>query len=262
MEIDRNIEYAHPDGIPLLLDLYLPKGPGRPLPVVIWIHGGGWQGGNKEKPLVLPMAKLGFAIASISYRLSSRATFPAQIHDCKAAVRWVRANALKYQLDPDKIGVAGISAGGHLAALLGTTADHPEIEGEEGITGVSSRVQAVVDYCGPSNFLTLDKMPEVNPNLTEVIFRFLGGPIARKMDLARLASPVFHISRQACPFYIVHGELDPVVPLSQSVELNDALKKAGVPSELNVVKGGRHWFDDPASFAAAVHFLQEQLQGP
>jgi acetyl esterase/lipase len=259
-----NLEYAKPDGHALHLDLYVPKGATGPLPLVMWVHGGGWLAGDRSDGFFLPVVKSGFAVASIDYRLSQVAIFPAQIYDCKAAVRWLRSNAAKYNINPNKIGAAGASAGGHLVALLGTTNGDPQLEGDEGITGVSSDVQAVVDYFGPTDFTAIkqDATPEQLRNLNDPVTRLFGGPVFDHMDLARLASPMAHVSSKACPFFIVQGDQDNIVPPSQSVHLNDALKKAGVSSELVIVKGAGHGFDDPASYAAAIGFLKKQLQAP
>jgi acetyl esterase/lipase len=259
-----NLEYARPDGHALHLDLYVPKGATGPLPLVMWVHGGGWLAGDRSDGFFLPVVKSGFAVASIDYRLSQVAIFPAQIYDCKAAVRWLRANAAKYNINPNKIGAAGASAGGHLVALLGTTNGDPQFEGNEGATGVSSDVQAVVDYFGPTDFTAIrqDATPEQTRNLSDPVTRLFGGPVSERMDLARLASPMAHVSSKACPFFIVQGDQDNIVPPSQSVHLNDALKKAGVLSELVIVKGAGHGFDDPASYAAAIGFLKKQLQAP
>jgi acetyl esterase/lipase len=264
MDIHRNIVYATPDGVPVALDLYVPKNAAKAPPVVIWIHGGGWEAGNRGDGCPLPLAKAGFAYASIDYRLSQVAKFPAQILDCKAAVRWVRANAAKYHYNADKIGVVGASAGGHLVALLGTTNDDPQLEGSEGTTGVSSSVQAVVDYFGPTDFPSIVKQAtaEQDANLDNPVTHLFGGTVADKADLARLASPISHVSPKACPFFILHGDHDNIVPLSQSTELNDALKTSGVSSQLVIVKGGGHGFDDPASVAAAMEFLKQQLGAP
>ena len=252
MEIHRNIIYATPDGIPLTLDLYVPRDAAKPPPVVIWIHGGGWQAGDKTNGCPVPLAASGFALASINYRLSQQAKFPAQIYDCKAAVRWVRAHAAEFHYNADKIGVVGASAGGHLAALLGTTNNDPQLEGDEGVTGVSSSVQAVVDYFGPSDFISIvdEATPKQRANLDNPVVHLFGGTVDQKNDLARLASPALHVSAQACPFFIVQGDHDPIVPPRQSIELNDTLKKAGVPSQLVLVKGGGHGFHDPASMLA------------
>lgn len=258
VEAIRNIEYARPEGFSLKMDLYIPKGVARPMPVVMWIHGGGWREGSKAMPMVLPLVPLGFAVASIDYRLSQTAIFPAQIYDCKAAVRWLRVHAAEHGFDPNRIAVAGASAGGHLAALLGTTARHRELEGDEGNPGVSSRVQAVIDLFGPTNLTDLSR--EYSISQTNVIAELLGGSIYSSWANAQAASPVLYVDKFSSPFYIAHGDADPVVPMEQSVELDSALKKAGVPSTLYIVKGGGHGFNDPVAFAGVVNFLGRYLK--
>src|SRR5205085_12369694 len=140
----------------MLLDLYVPEKVQKPLPLLIWIHGGAWMSGSKDSPSpALQFTAKGYAVAQVGYRLSQDAKFPAQIHDCKAAVRWLRANAQKYNLDPNKFAAWGASAGGHLVALLGTTGAAAELEGHVSDLKESSRVQAVVDWCGPTDFLEM-----------------------------------------------------------------------------------------------------------
>jgi acetyl esterase/lipase len=146
------------------LDLYLPEKAESRLPLIVWIHGGGWQAGSKEACPTVYLAAKGYAVASINYRLSQHAAYPAQIEDCKAAIRWLRANAAKYHLDPDRVGVWGGSAGGHLVALLGTTAGMKELEGKGGNLDQSSRVQCVVDFFGPTDFVTWN--PDFNKPAT------------------------------------------------------------------------------------------------
>src|SRR5882724_12604171 len=152
LRIDRDVEYARVGNRPLLLDLYLRDASTEPAPVVVWIHGGGWSAGDKFPTPAARLVAAGYAVASIEYRLTGEAKFPAQIHDCKAAIRWLRASARKYNLDAAHIGVWGHSSGGHLVSLLGTSGDVKELEGAEGNTDQSSRVQAVCDFCGPSDF--------------------------------------------------------------------------------------------------------------
>jgi len=246
------------------LDLYLPPGAG-PRPLVIWIHGGGWRGGSKDNPLPLrSLANEGYAIASVGYRLSNQARFSAQIEDCKAGIRWLRAHAAEYGIDPNRFAVWGSSAGGHLAALLGTAGDKFDI-GEH--TGLSSRVQAVVDYFGPTDFLRMDQhaLPSAPfkhdaPESPES--QLVGGPI-RENDIAvARANPATYASRDDPPFLIVHGDQDPLVPLHQSVILEEALRKAGVPARLYVVKGAGHGqgFDmDPAILPMVKEFLSKSL---
>ena len=155
----KNLQYAEVDGKPLLLDLYLPEKP-EGSPLVVWVHGGGWKGGSKQKCFLKWLANFGYTVASINYRLVDVAKWPAQLHDCKAAIRWLRANAKTYGYNPDCVIAAGSSAGGHLVALLGTTGDNDELEGAVGGNGEqSSRVQAVVDYYGATTFYS-----EAKPN--------------------------------------------------------------------------------------------------
>lgn len=211
------------------LDLYLPKKLDKPAPVIVWIHGGAWLGGDKAGGPAIPFAAKGFAVASINYRFSSQATFPAQIEDCKAAIRWLRAHAKEYNLDADAIGVWGASAGGHLAALVGTAGDVKEFEGAGGNLDRSSRVQAVVDYFGPAD---LAKMGGTHDSPKSPESRLIGGPVQENKDKAAKASPITYVSKDDPPFLIVHGEVDKAVPHSQSVMLDEALKKVGVESTL------------------------------
>jgi acetyl esterase/lipase len=223
------------------LDLYVPKSD-APLPLVIWVHGGGWEGGSKNGGgPSLDLLRKGYAVASINYRLSWQDRFPAQIQDCKAAVRWLRANAKEYNLDADHFGAWGASAGGHLVALLGTTPDECFLDGD-GKPHCSALVQAVCDWFGPTDFLhwgsyTIDDPIARRPS---AISRLLGGVVPDKMELAKKASPVCYVGKSSAPFLIAHGDKDPVVPLQQSEDLNEALKKAGVESSLRVIKGNGH----------------------
>ncbi len=230
------------------LDLYIPDNVKGPLPLVIWIHGGGWRRGDKGMiARQLFLLEHGFAFASINYRLSHNAKFPAQIHDCKAAIRYLRKHAGKYGLDPNRIGVWGSSAGGHLVALVGTSGDVKRLEGKLGETGVSSRVQAVCDFFGPTDFWELRDRPP-NPNLKtddprmQTIPRLLGGLVTEKKALARLASPASHVTKDDPPFLIMHGDADPLVPHQQSELLHGLLVKAGVDSTLVIVPGHGHGF--------------------
>ncbi|MHC4557760.1 MAG: alpha/beta hydrolase fold domain-containing protein [Planctomycetota bacterium] len=260
----KDIEYALVGEHKLQLDLYLPeKKTEKPLPVIMWVHGGAWIGGSKDRCPAVRMAARGYAAASINYRLSPIAPFPAQIHDCKAAVRWLRANAAKYGLDPDRIGVWGASAGGHLVALLGTTAGNKELEGTVGGNlQYSSTVQVVCDWFGPTDFLTIyppDKKEELNFTMS-VIAKLLGGSINEKKDNAILASPASHVSSEDSPFLIMHGDKDPLVPLSQSQELYDKLKAAGVSAKLHVVKGAGHGFGGIEINKMVNEFFDKQLK--
>ncbi len=235
------IEFAKPDGIPLLLDLHLPRGVENP-PLIVWIHGGGWKGGSRTGNKMAWVAKYGYAMASIEYRLSQEAIFPAQIHDCKGAVRWLRANAAKYSYNADKIVVGGSSAGGHLVALMGTSADVVELEGSTaGNADQSSRVQAVVDYYGPTDFVVRSKnQPAKTEQEGGGVFHLLGGKATENIELAKLASPITHISKDDPPFLILHGAKDKVVYLDQSELFHAAYEKAGLKSRLMINPKGAH----------------------
>jgi len=239
VKAERDIDYVGGGLKSQMLDLFAAEEASEPLPLVVWIHGGAWQSGSKENCPALPLATRGYAVASINYRLTGEASFPAQIEDCRAAIRWLRANAEKHHLDPRRIGVWGASAGGHLVALLGTSADVKGWDGVGGHSNESARVQAVCDYFGPADFL-LHFNPDRATKADSPITRLLGGPLKDKQDEARKASPVTYISKDDPPFLIVHGDQDPLVPIVQSELLCDALKKAGVDVTLLKVKNGKH----------------------
>lgn len=234
----RDLAYLPDNIVRHRLDLYLPKDAAEPCPLVIWIHGGAWQGGSKNGTPGVVMLKHGFAVASINYRLTDAAPYPAQIEDCKAAVRWLRAKAKEYNLDPQRFGAWGASAGGHLVALLGTTSDMKELEGKDGNLEQSCRVQAVCDWFGPTDLTGMRGNLADNPD--GPVYKLLGGPPSEKSDLARLASPVKFCKKECPPFLIMHGDKDNLVPLRQSQIMESALKKEGVPVELVVVEGKGH----------------------
>ena len=259
VKLVRDLQYVENGHERNRLDLYLPeKAEGR-LPLVVWIHGGGWSGGNKNDIFpALPLVGKGYAVASINYRLSQHALFPAQIQDCKAAIRWLRANAAKYKLDLDHIGVWGVSAGGHLVALLGTTGGVKELEGKGGNLDQSSRVQAVIDWCGPVD-LTATMSELADKCVTELI----GGPAKKNREKALHASPITYVGKDAAPFLIMHGDKDNLVPLSQSELLAEALKKAGVEVKIKVLKGAWHVgpaFISPESYKLIEDFFAKHLK--
>lgn len=232
--VHRDLVYGTAGGRDLLLDLYLPARPRGPAPVVVRIHGGGWRNGSKDRRPAVPLAGHGYAVASVGYRLSGEAIFPAQIQDCKAAIRWLRAHSSKCGLDAGHFAVWGSSAGGHLAALVGTSGDARDLEGEAGNPAESSRGQAVVDYFGPTDFLRMDDFPgklrHNAPNSAESLV--IGGPILENREKVARANPISYVSADDPPFLIVHGDQDPLAPLNQSELLRDALEKAGVPVRL------------------------------
>jgi acetyl esterase/lipase len=244
----RDIPYAGTDHPRQQLDLYLPKQrrTDQPLPVVVFIHGGAWLGGDKrgEGGQVARFAATGeYTGVSIGYRLSRDAIWPAQIHDCKSAIRWIRAHAKEHNLDPDRIGVMGTSAGGHLVAMLGTSGGVPDLEGDLGEQDdQSSRVTCVVDFFGPSDMLTIGDYPSrldhKSPTSPESLL--LGGPLLEMKDAARSASPTTHATEDDPPFLIVHGDNDQVVPFNQSERMHAALVAARVPSIFIRIEGGGH----------------------
>ncbi|EAQ78680.1 alpha/beta hydrolase [Blastopirellula marina] len=243
VEMKKDLTYAKIGDRELKLDLYLPEKAKEPLPLVIWIHGGGWMGGSKAGCPARRLTSEGYAVASVEYRLSGEAIFPAQIEDCKAAVRWLRANAGKYGIQPDQFGVWGSSAGGHLVSLLGTTSDSGQFDVGEHLD-VSSRVQAVCDYYGPTDLLQMDvkaiprARKHLDPNSPES--KLIGGPILENKEKAAKANPIEYISEKTPPFLIVHGDADPTVAHYQSELLFDALKKADLPVHLHTIEGGGH----------------------
>jgi acetyl esterase/lipase len=264
----RDIAYVEGGHARQKLDLFLPakSDPARPRPLLIWVHGGAWMAGSKDQcfPLRLGFLERGYALASLGYRLSSDAVFPAQIEDCRAAVRWLRAHAAENGLDPERFAAWGSSAGGHLVALLGTSGGvkafdvgtHPD---------VSTRVQAVVDYYGPTDFHAFLATPgfESHQRLDSPELRLLGGPLAEKRDLAALVNPITHVTPDDPPFLIVHGAADRTVAPNQSELLHAALKKAGVASELHIIPGAGHGgaeFQDATALGWVAAFLERNLR--
>jgi acetyl esterase/lipase len=231
----RDLEYVPGGHERQKLDLYLPEKADGPLPLVIWIHGGAWRQGSKAGCPGIYLVPKGYAVASVGYRLSQHAVFPAQIEDCKAAIRWLRANAKKYSLDPDHVGVWGASAGGHLVALLGTTGGMKSLEGKDGNLDQSSKVQCVVDWFGPTDFRNVPGEAPESP-----VTQLLGGPASKEKEKAALASPLAHVHKDCPPFLIMHGDKDPTVRYSASESLEAALKKAGVPVTLVKLEGAGH----------------------
>lgn len=223
----------------LYLDLFLPSPrPAGRVPAVVYLHHGGWRAGDRSYgmyPWNAPvLAAHGFVVGSVSYRFSSVAPFPAQLHDVKAAVRWFRANAAEYGVDPDRIGAWGDSSGGQLAGLLGTTADRVDLEGECGSAGWSSAVRAAVTRCAPTDFRSLPQ------DQAEVLDALFGGPPSSTTQLRRLASPLTHVSTRSAPFLIVHGTRDETVPFDQAERMARKLADHGVAVTLHPIDGGYH----------------------
>ncbi len=240
------------------LDLYVPESNDTLLPLIVWIHGGGWKGGSKDYCPPIVWSKKGYAVASVNYRLSQVARFPAQIEDCKAAVRWLRAHARKYMIDPDHVAVWGGSAGGHLASLVGTAGD--VAAWEEGHQASSSQVQAVIDWYGRADLTPVSKDSAYANSPSASL---LGGSGSGVAELAREASPILHVSQDDPPFLIMHGDMDKVVPVQQSRAFAEALRKAGVKVSLVVLKGAGHGGSDflqPEQVSVIDAFLNRYLR--
>lgn len=266
-KVSRDLQYAKVGDKSLLLDLYLPGQAKGPLPLVVWIHGGAWSAGSKNGCPAVWLVGRGYAVASINYRLSQEAIFPAQIEDCKAAIRYLRASAAKYSIDGDHVGVWGSSAGGHLVALLGTSGDVKELEGQVGDNlTVSSRVQCAVDYYGPTDFMKFKDQPtwvKVNQANSPLV-KLVGGLLEENKDLVAKANPITFVSRDDPPFLIAHGDKDNTVPINQSELLFAALKKAGVDVTFEVVKGAGHGFNGAQSEtlnSIVTSFFDKHLKG-
>ncbi len=276
------------DPLALRMDIYTPPGATNPTPLVIWVHGGGWQGGTYQTApgLALPLLQNGIAVASVQYRLSGTAIFPAQIHDVKGAVRFLRANAATYNLDPSRFAAWGTSAGGHLVALLGTSGGVSAAEGDTGgNTGVSSRVQAVVDFFGPTDLLNMqldvttppgsaiDHDSPASPESRLIGFDDPGQgigvlranqsnpapPFPEKIELITLANPVEHVTPDDPPFFTAHGTNDVVVPIAQSTRLHSALSAATVDVSLTAVAGAGHGPLGTATEQAARTFILQRF---
>ncbi len=267
--VQRDLVYDTVAGRELRLDLYRPPGTeGVALPLVIWVHGGGWYAGSKDKTRAAGLVPEGFAVASVEYRLSREALWPAQIEDVRAAVRWLRANAGDLGVDPERFAAWGSSAGGHLVAMLGTAGDQPSLDGTgRGEPGVSSAVQAVVDWFGPSDLLriaehalpctTIDHNAPTSPESV-----ILGCTIPECPDRAAHASPITYVSANDPPMLIMHGTQDCSVPPLQSQVLHDAMRDAGAASTLIFHEGAGHGgatFTTDATWSTVVTFLRTEL---
>lgn len=259
-----NIEFANPDGQHLQLDMARPKTRNGPFPTVVCIHGGGFRAGTRQgyDSLCLRLAQQGYVAVTVSYRLAPKYQFPAAVHDVKAAIRWLRANAEQYKIDPDRIGVMGGSAGGHLAQFLGVTAGVKQFEGDAGNNGQSSRVACVVNYFGPSDFT---KSYGKSVDAAEVLPLWLGGNLQQAHHKHILASPLYWVTPGAAPTLCIHGTDDKYVAHEQAVWLIDKLKAADVEAELLTLEGAGHGFrgkDTDTAEQAMLAFFAKHLAGP
>lgn len=223
------------------LDLYLPAQPKGPL--LVWIHGGGWVGGSKDHPPGLALVKNGIALASVEYRFSQHAIFPAQIEDCKAAIRWLRAHAKEYGYRDDLVAAWGASAGGHLVALLAVSGKMRDFDVGANLDQ-SSAIQCGIDWFGPTD------LPAYDPNLPtpavqrenpdSLMAKLVGGPVSEHLELAKRASPITWVTKDAAPLLIMQGTKDELVPVDQSQRFADRLKEAGATVTLDIIEGAGH----------------------
>ena len=248
-----------PVGTIFLHDVVIGRGGGRDLhadvaypphlfgrtPAIIFIHGEDWGTGSYHDSPIAAFAKAGYFAASIEYRLSGEAKWPAQIQDCNLGVRWLRANAAKYKVYPDRIAVWGEGAGGHLAACVDTMGEGKDLEGNGGYPGVSSAVQAAVVYYGPTDLTT----PDMIAHFGDALAALLGAPYAQNPDLWKSASPLYAIKAGDAPMFLAHGDADQLVPVSQSLIFDAALAKAGVPHQLLIIKNVGQSFVSPTGIA-------------
>ena len=262
LKVHDDLHYGTGGGDKLLLDLAYPARLDKPTPCIVFIHGGGWAAGNRKAHSnhMRQAAEDGFVAATISYRLvkEDQNRWPAQIEDCKCAIRWLRANAERFSIDPQRIGAIGYSAGAHLSMLLGTLDKEDGLEGDGGSPDQPSKVQAVVAYFGPTN-LTV----EYPPASRNIVANFIGGPLDQRRDAYDRASPVRYVSEGDAPTLIFHGTKDELVPYEQAFEMATALSKANVPGRVEILLGHRHgWGGDTLKHTqrAAVEFFRSTLK--
>jgi acetyl esterase/lipase len=263
--VQADIQYAATaSGEPLRLDLYLPDAASAPL--VVWVHGGAWENGNKSAMPLAPFIERGFAVASLDFSPASKAPFPGQVHEIKAGIRYLRAQASRYGYDASRIAIAGASSGAHLAAVVGTSNGHKELEGALGEhRGTSSDVHAIVSYFAATNLTTiLAQSTPFGLRIREpALQRLLGAAPKDNETLARLASPVFQLDGNDPPLLLLHGDQDPQMPINQSHELEGAYKAQGLSVDFVVVHGAAHGGDafySPDNVERVAAFLNTQLR--
>lgn len=259
---ETGIEYSHPGSVSLQLNLARPKDGSGPFPAVLCIHGGGFRAGKRESydSLCLRLAERGFVAATMTYRLAPEHKFPAAVYDTKAAVRWLRANASQYHINPERIGVTGGSAGGHLAQFLGVTSNVPHFEGDGGHPEQSSAVTCVVNVYGPSDF-THSYGKSVDAH--EVLPLWFGGNLETARRVHVQGSPLYWVTPNAAPTLCIHGTEDKYVAHEQAVWIVDKLKASMVPAELLTLEGAGHGFkgtDAEKSDAALFSFFELHLK--
>jgi acetyl esterase/lipase len=262
VQVESDLVYGKGGDTDLKLDVAMPKDGDGPFPTLVCIHGGAWRGGQRQDldKTIEVLAGRGYVAVTVSYRLAPATQFPAQIEDCKAAVRWLRANARKYRIDPQRIGTVGFSAGAHLACLLGTTRKNDGFEGTGGNPEQSSRVQAVVSFFGPTDLISKNWSEEVEKN---ILMPFLGASFADKPELYKKVSPIVYVTREAPPFLFFHGTEDKLVGIHHSRRLAEKLKSVGVSAKVVEMEGEAHgWRGDKLlkTIEQMIGFFDEQLK--
>jgi acetyl esterase/lipase len=259
----RDLEYARVGETVLRLDLHLPAPSAAPAPLIVWVHGGAWRSGSKKDQPLGPLVARGWAVASVDYRLTSVAPFPANVHDLKAAIRFLRAHQAEFGLAAERIAIAGSSAGGHLAALVGVSNRHAELEGDVGSDrSQSSEVHAIVSFFGASNLESIlrQSTPYGLGVRIPALQLLLRGQPEEKPALARLASPVAHVDAQDPPLLLLHGDQDPQMPVAQALEFVGAYERVGLTARFvpihGAAHGGREFFDEPR-LALVADFLRQ-----
>ena len=259
-----NVEFAKIGALSLKLDIYLPNGVEEPT-LIVWVHGGAWRRGSKDNPAILPMVEKGYAVASVDYRLTPVAPFPANVHDIKAAIRYLRARTDLYGYKKEGFVISGSSAGGHLAALVGVSNGQTDLEGKVGNhLDESSDIAAIVDFYGASNLTTIlnQSTPHGLSVRVPALELLIGGHPDDLPKMAKLASPVFHVDRDDPPLLLIHGDQDPQMPINQAHELHGVYKDLNLPVKFEVIYGGAHGgkaFFDEERMALVDHFLKSRL---
>ena len=268
IKIEENITYGKVGDLELKLDLAQPAGKG-PFPAIVCIHGGGWRQGSRAsyKALIQEAAKRGYVAVTVTYRLVKAKQdggfenqFPCQVNDVKCAVRWLRSQAEKYQVDPQRIGAIGGSAGGHLTLMLALTDEKANLEGSGGSADRSSRIQAAVNFFGPTDMALLHK---TSPGAAPIAAAFLGGPPEEQKEVYQQSSPLTYVSEDDPPVLTIHGEVDKLVPLEQAKLLDEKMKAAGLSHTLVVIEGQAHGFQGAGqqqAIDATFEFFQKQLK--